>query len=127
MLRPSTLTALGAPSRTSFRSATLTKLDGVFDIGMLLVVRSLWSRLRSGRLPSRDRRERLLFKYLHRCLPLCEPHGRVGGGSAVLVRANVRSTACEADEKLVAGGMPATALPFLKHGAEGRQRLGVGV
>src|SRR5438445_12017507 len=36
MLCPSTLTAFGVPSRTSFRSATLTKLELEFDIGHFL-------------------------------------------------------------------------------------------
>src|SRR5437867_11741100 len=113
MLRPSTLTALGVPSGTSLMAATLTKLDSVFDI---------WN-------------APLLFKRLHGRLPFGEAHGGVRGGSAVLVHANVRSVASEADEKLVAGGMsgaecwvcPARALPLLEHGAQRGQDLGVGV
>src|ERR1043166_4226284 len=98
MLRPSTLTAFGAPSGTSFRLATLTKLDSWFDI---------------RHIPS-------LFKHIHRGLAFREAQGCVCGGPAVFVRADVRSISSQAYEELVSSGMSgaegrirsAAAFPF---------------
>src|SRR3989442_262262 len=112
MLRPSALTAFGVPSGTSFRSATLTKLDSELDIKPF---------------PS-------LCKYIHSRLAFGEAKGGVSSGSPVLVGPDVRSVRGEAYDELVPSGMsgasrirPATALPFFKDRAEGGQDPSVGV
>src|SRR5260370_2045528 len=112
MLRPSALTAFVVPSGTSFRSATLTKIDSDFDIRLF---------------PS-------LCKCIHSRLAFGEPKRGVRSGPTIFVGADVRSVPGEADEELVPGWMsdagkirPATALPFFKHGTEGGQDLSVGV
>src|SRR6266849_3822095 len=96
MLRPSTLTAFGVPSRTSLRSATFTKLDFGFDI---------------SHFPS-------LFKHIHSGPAFREAQGGVGRGSAVFVRADVRGVATQAHQELVPGWVSARPLPLFKHGSE---------
>src|SRR5947209_12031246 len=113
MLRPSTLTAFGAPSRTSLRSATFTKLDFGFDI---------------SHFPS-------LFKHVHSSPAFRKTQGGVGGGSAVLIRADIGSVSSKTDEELVSGGMSAaeggirsaTERPLFKYRSESGQDLCVGV
>src|SRR5262245_45715102 len=117
MLRPSILTAFEAPSGTSFRSATLTKLGCEFAIGM----------------PSLA--PLLLFEDLHRRPPLRETHRGVRGGAAVLVHANIGGVASETDQELVARGMSGAqsrigstrALPLFEHRAQRGEDPGVGV